>query len=176
MPDETDQPLEGLVDQLEQIASTLGYLLVAQSKTTRLAANDADGPPKLVKELAAVERLTIAQAWLRAGQIRRSALGDRFAADPAWDMVLSIYIDGALSRKASVTKALAAAAVPPTTALRWATSLEAAGWLKRVPDQRDKRRSFLGLTEFGRSQVEAALDAVAASDRKLGLERIQFSH
>lgn len=117
-----------------------------------------------------LQRLVAAKTWLRASAVRLQALGTAPAADPAWDMLLTIYVDAAAGRHVSVSSACFAASVPATTALRHLSTLEASGWLLREPDRRDHRRKFLHLTEKARGRIEIALDAMAGENRRARLE------
>lgn len=69
----------------------------------------------------------------------------------------------------SVSSTCIAAKVPSTTALRWLTMIEKRGLIGRRPDDYDRRRSFLFLTEDGRGKVEATLDRASESNGKLGI-------
>jgi len=68
-------------------------------------------------------------------------------ADPAWDMLLDLTAARAELKRVSVTSLCIAAAVPPTTALRWIAQMQASGLFRRVEDQADRRRAFIELTE-----------------------------
>lgn len=76
-------------------------------------------------------------------------------ADPAWDILLELYAASLGQRKVPVTALCAAANVPSTTALRWIAALEREGLISRIADQRDRRRSFMELTECGREAMTA---------------------
>jgi DNA-binding MarR family transcriptional regulator len=67
--------------------------------------------------------------------------------EPAWDILLDLYASEAEGKTVNVSSACIAAAVPPTTALRWLTSLEAEGWVQRTPNPDDRRTSTLRLTK-----------------------------
>ena len=79
--------------------------------------------------------------------------GELFA-DPAWDMLLDLTAARAEHIRVSVTSLCIAAAVPPTTALRWISQMVEAGLLERVEDESDKRRAFIALSD-------SAADAMA---------------
>lgn len=85
------------------------------------------------------------------------ANGDLFA-EPAWDLLLDLYIAGTDGRAVSVSSACIAAGVPATTGLRWIGRLDARGLVARTPDPTDARREFLALTPAGRAAMEAVLD------------------
>ncbi|MCY1672268.1 winged helix DNA-binding protein [Novosphingobium sp. SL115] len=80
--------------------------------------------------------------------------------DPAWDILLDMFISYSENKFISVTDATLAGQVPATTALRWLWSLEKAGMIERKPDNSDKRRSFVTLTEAGLSHMRQILQAM----------------
>jgi DNA-binding MarR family transcriptional regulator len=67
--------------------------------------------------------------------------------EPAWDILLDLALANRDYRSVSVTSACIASCVPPTTALRWVSVLEAKGFVERTPDERDARRSYLMVTD-----------------------------
>lgn len=72
---------------------------------------------------------------------RRTAYFDRrLFSDPAWDILLSLYLVECEGRLISVSAACSAAKVPQTTGLRWLRRLEAQGHLLREADRHDARR------------------------------------
>lgn len=81
--------------------------------------------------------------------------------DPAWDILLDVFIAHAKDKLISVTDASLAGQVPVTTALRWVWALEKSGLLERQPDQHDKRRSFVKLTESGLTYMRGVLTAMS---------------
>ena len=79
---------------------------------------------------------------------RRDALfPDGLFADPAWDLLLDLYLAHLNGTSISVTSACIAACVPPTTALRWISKLEKARLVERSSDVLDQRRIYLHLTD-----------------------------
>tara|TARA_Y100000758_G_scaffold292013_1_gene246848 strand:- start:318 stop:710 length:393 start_codon:yes stop_codon:yes gene_type:complete len=82
---------------------------------------------------------------LRARRIRADFLpGDLFA-DPAWDMLLDLLAARLEQERVSVSSLCIAAAVPPTTALRWIRTLTDKGMVQRHADPQDGRRVFISL-------------------------------
>jgi DNA-binding MarR family transcriptional regulator len=67
--------------------------------------------------------------------------------EPAWDILLDLALANRDYRSVSVTSACIASCVPPTTALRWISVLEAKGYVERTPDELDARRSYLMVTD-----------------------------
>ncbi|SER76833.1 MarR family transcriptional regulator [Sphingobium sp. YR768] len=84
---------------------------------------------------------------LRARRIRADFLpGDLFA-DPAWDMLLDLFAARLEQERVSVSSLCIAAAVPPTTALRWIRILTDKGLVERQADPLDGRRVFIALAQ-----------------------------
>ena len=99
--------------------------------------------------------------------IQERRLRDRFFApdlfaDPAWDMLLDLTAARLEEVNVSVSSLCIAAAVPPTTALRWIKSLTEQGLVERVADPDDQRRIFIGLSDEGFARMCAYLGAVDA--------------
>jgi DNA-binding MarR family transcriptional regulator len=72
--------------------------------------------------------------------------GEGLFADPAWDLLLDLYIQTSSHRKISVSSACVAAAVPTTTALRYVSDLIRRGLIERSPHPGDGRSHLLSLT------------------------------
>jgi hypothetical protein len=75
--------------------------------------------------------------------------------EPGWDILLDLYISELMGKKISVTSSCIASCAPTTTALRWLAELEGQGLVSRELDPTDKRRIFVGLTDDGRSRMQA---------------------
>lgn len=74
---------------------------------------------------------------------------DDLFGEPAWDILLDLFIAAKERRRISVTSACIGAAVPPTTALRWIAILESQQLLVREADPGDARRIYVTLTGLG---------------------------
>jgi hypothetical protein len=74
-------------------------------------------------------------------------------ADPAWDMMLDLMAARAEHSKVSVSSLCIAAAVPPTTALRWIKTLTDQGVFVRVADPTDGRRVFIELADTAAANI-----------------------
>ena len=75
-------------------------------------------------------------------------------AEPAWDMLLDLYVQDHLGRMVSIHSLCIAAAVPPTTALRWIGKLVADGLVQRRKSLDDHRVVHVALTDEGRTVME----------------------
>lgn len=85
---------------------------------------------------------------------RDRIFGESLFAEPAWDMFLELYAAELAQQRVSTSKLCDAAAVPPTTALRWIDKLVDSGWLARTRDPLDLRRVFVELTPRARAALE----------------------
>lgn len=82
-------------------------------------------------------------------QLRRSRdlhLDEELFAEPAWDLLLYLYVRTREGRATCVSAATRGAAAPQTTALRWINRLEEEGLIAREGDRHDARRSHVQLT------------------------------
>jgi hypothetical protein len=100
---------------------------------------------------------------LQARRMRDRFLPSDLFADPAWDMMLDLMgarIDG---KTVSVSSLCIAAAVPPTTALRWIAQLTERGIFERRNDPDDARRVFISLSDAAANQLTGWFSAVRHS-------------
>ena len=91
-------------------------------------------------------------------------------ADPAWDILLDLFVAHSDALRISVTSAVIAANVPPTTALRWITLMADRGYLIRVPDPHDRRRVHIELAEDTAVRIKNYLQGLA---KKWGIILLQ---
>ena len=77
--------------------------------------------------------------------------------EPAWDILLDLYIAHAEGKPVSVSSACIGSANPATTALRWLAVLADKGLLVREADAKDQRRIMVRLTERGIAAMERFL-------------------
>jgi CheY-like chemotaxis protein len=85
------------------------------------------------------------RAMIRARRMRTQFFPPELFADPAWDMLLDLLAARLEGRSVAVSSLCIAAAVPPTTALRWIKTLTDLGMFVRVADPDDRRRVFIEL-------------------------------
>jgi len=113
---------------------------------------------------AAIDPQIVRQA-IRARRLRDGFLGEGLFEDPAWDMLLDLYAAHLERQRVSVSSLCIAAAVAPTTALRWIARMTEAGLFQRQPDSTDRRRAFMALSPRSLAGTEAYMNAV----RRAGL-------
>ena len=79
--------------------------------------------------------------------------------EPAWDILLDLFIAHAEGKSVSVSSACIGSAAPATTGLRWLGVLADEGLIERRPDPEDNRRVMVHLTPTGRAAMERYFDA-----------------
>ena len=135
--------------QLRQLSEDVARIARALAA---LSGVDQGGAPPLLAErpgAAPVEMPPVGavRALLRARRLRDQFFDPELFADPAWDMLLDLLIARIEHRHVAVSSLCIAAAVPPTTALRWIKRLTDEGVFVRTADPRDGRRVFIGLSD-----------------------------
>jgi DNA-binding MarR family transcriptional regulator len=101
--------------------------------------------PQVVKRAAAA---------LKARQLRGSIFGSAIFGEPAWDMLIALYITQSEGRAVTVSGLAEWTQCPQTTALRWLNTLEAKGLIGRTAHPTDKRMHLVDLTGSGREALE----------------------
>lgn len=91
--------------------------------------------------------LHLIHAMVRARRLRDDHFPDDLFADPAWDILLDLMAARLERKPVTVSSLCIAAAVPPTTALRWISVLTERGLLVRVADNADRRRVYVELSD-----------------------------
>jgi DNA-binding MarR family transcriptional regulator len=85
-----------------------------------------------------------ARQLLGLRRLREEMLGGNLFADPAWDLLLHLYVESAAGNQVAISGLCSAAKVRPTTGLRWINLLVDAGLLEKSDDPEDARRVFVG--------------------------------
>ena len=119
-------------DDLNALAETL------RDAAERLAAASEPRPPL---NAAGYARLILAARRRISGFID----ADLFA-DPARDILLDLFVAAEEGMRISISSCCIAAAVPPTTALRWIRMLKNRGLVLESVDPADGRRKWLSLS------------------------------
>lgn len=160
--------LQRLADDVQRIAQTLADLVGNEQSAPLRGGRDvligfrADpggyGAPKSAVTVADV------RAIIRLRRLRDRFFRSDLFADPAWDMLLDLMAARLERVRVAVSSLCIAAAVPPTTALRWIKTMSDNGMFIRVADPEDGRRVFIELSDGAASAMAAYLSAAKASD------------
>ena len=80
--------------------------------------------------------------------------------EPAWDILLDLYIAHGEGKQVSVSSACIGSAAPATTGLRWLSVLADQGLVVRENDPEDHRRVLVRLTRAGLAAMDRFFEAV----------------
>ncbi|OYX90713.1 MAG: MarR family transcriptional regulator [Novosphingobium sp. 35-62-5] len=156
----------------DQLRTKARRLIAAANELLAIAheleASDGDGR---TDDFAATHSVKDSPVWAevaRATYRDRRRRTDLFAdpalfGEPAWDILLDLFIAAKERKRLPVTSACIGAHVPPTTALRWLRILEARGLVEREDDGRDGRRTFVCLTFRGLAAMDQTLEMLGRS-------------
>lgn len=154
--------LQALAMELARLAEQLGRITsedddahdahdAPDALADRSMAYHAEGPadhvpavppdPQQIRHLISLRRL------------RERFFSPELFADPAWDILLDLAAARLERRSVSVSSLCIAAAVPPTTALRWIRLMTDQQLLERRADSLDARRMFVDLSDAAFDQV-----------------------
>ena len=92
---------------------------------------------------------------------RRERLFGPIFGEPAWDILLDLFVMEAKGRRVPVSSACIASGVSHSTALRQIDELVRRNLVMRERDEIDKRRTYLRLTEAGIRKLALALEQFA---------------
>jgi len=153
-----------LNEEVARIAATLARLTQSEprnpasamvsDRTTPYRASSGDTPPITAVELRQI---------IRTRRMRGQYFGNDLFEDPAWDMLLDLYAAHLENTQVSVSSLCIAAAVAPTTALRWIARMSDAGLFERHPDPFDRRRAYMALSAKAREGMAAYFAAAKRS-------------
>ena len=107
-----------------------------------------------------IDPVTIARRICRLRRRRdllMGALAEGLFGEPAWDMLIDLYVGQREGRAVSASDLCIAAAVPIATALRHIHALKDRGLIERYADPAGGSRIFVRLTEAALNAVEAVL-------------------
>ena len=89
----------------------------------------------------------------RARRSRERYFDRTLLGEPAWDIMIDLFIQQSSGKTVSVTSAAIASQVPVTTALRHLAMLQKAGLVERMRSAADARVKLLRLTKEGDTRI-----------------------
>ena len=93
-------------------------------------------------------------------RLRERYFDSQLFGEPAWDILLLLYIADQSSERLTATRLGELIHVPPTSVARWLNHLEAAQFIERQAHPTDRRIIFLKLLEKGRAQLDSYLGSI----------------
>lgn len=158
--------LLSLASELEDVAARGRQ----SANGTAGSAADFHGEPGSLLE-DDVRWLRCARRTYRNRRSRAALFGDEsLFGEPAWDLLLDLFIAAKERKRVPVTSACIGAAVPTTTALRWLALLEERGHVLREADPDDARRIFVRLSADAYARMVRYFVRAAASDAEDGAD------
>lgn len=133
-------------EQLQQIGLVIDQF--RRDETMRAKADDDRGADEL---------LAIAKSIYDLRRLRDDAFDAGLFSDPAWDILLSLFIAGEEGREVNVTGVCIASAASPTTALRHISKLVSAKLVTRVRSEGVGQPVRVALSPIGREQIVGIL-------------------
>jgi hypothetical protein len=128
------------------------------------------GDPAAARTVEEADDLALAAFAENLYQERRRRtrfLPEHLFAEPAWDILLDLFVNGVRNRAISITSACIAGGIPATTGLRWLGVLEKEGLLVRETSGGDARVTWVRLSQDGmnimRSYIGEACGQPAAA-------------
>lgn len=101
--------------------------------------------------------VSVARRHYKQRRIRDRSLGEHLFRDPAWDILLDLYVAEAEGKPISVGSACGAAGLSTATGLRWLAKLEKEALIERTPAGSDGRTIYVTLTTQGRDKMTGLL-------------------
>ena len=150
---------------LNPLADELMAIAVRLRDAASVAPNGGDSadPPKSRPVRTGPNHLALAR---KAYALRRKRAAifnnpDLFG-EPAWDILLDLYIAHAERKPVSVSSACIGSAAPATTGLRWLGVLADEGLVLRENDPEDNRRVMVRLSSAGVTAMAQFFETVEA--------------
>ena len=128
------------------VSEPIGFAIASSAPAANLSRSTISGPE--LREMIKMRR------------VRDQYFDHSLFADPAWDILLDLLAARLEGKKVSVSSLCIAAAVPPTTVLRWLTGMTESGLLVRHHDPSDARRMFIALSDDSTAKLTAYFDEV----------------
>jgi len=156
-------PVDINVDEIREIAARLA-MLADLSTGNRTATPSSQLRPT---DISACEN-QLAAAAARVYRLRRSRarhFPEGIFGEPAWDILLDLFVHHAAHKRVSITSACIASAVAPTTGLRWIKVLEHLDLIRRSASTGDRRVNYLELTSAGYLAIGRHLHAMLHEPR-----------
>ena len=131
---------------------------MAESSEDRVDAGSKRSPSRNPFKVHPARLLALATAISKSRKARCELFGTDLFADPAWDILLGLYIAELKGTRISTTSLCSQASVPQTTGLRWLGHLQKAGLVSGVSCEHDGRVQWRSLTPKGSRLMREYLD------------------
>jgi len=158
--------------ELSQLTDTVRVLVRRLREQPHLPPAPAMSPagPRTEAELL--------QSLVRMQEMRARTFGESVTGEPSWEMLTELMLAKLSGRRVSVTSVCLASKARVTTALRRLEELVDQGFVLRIPDPRDRRRTNLQISEEGERRMRAFLAEMSRMQAAEGASpsRATFRH
>ncbi|AYJ85808.1 hypothetical protein D3Y57_07250 [Sphingomonas paeninsulae] len=110
-----------------------------------------------------VNYANLAERIYRARRDRERVFDDSIFADPAWDLLLDLFIRSERNEQVSISSACHASSVPEATALRYLKVLTEKKYVERISHPNDRRSTTLRMTPLGTNLMTEWLEHFRAN-------------
>lgn len=157
----TDQTVVALIkdlsDKLSAVAAEFSGRAEQVSQDSATAGNvTADKSAGQIQS----DRLATVRGLIDQRRLRRRFLPEELFHEPAWDMLLGLYLAWHDGRVMNVKTLVGTSDAPVTTSQRWIDHLAKLGLVTRVVDPVDRRRIEVTLSQTGLASIDAYLSAL----------------
>jgi DNA-binding MarR family transcriptional regulator len=154
-----------MVEQVGQdpVVALVKDLTAKLSAVAAEFASRADQVPGTEPVAYQQDTVALARRLIAERQMRRRFLPADLFHEPAWDMMLALYVARAEDRVMNVKTLVASADAPVTTSQRWIDHLAKLRLVDRITDPADRRRIEVSLSLSGAEAIEGYLSALDTS-------------
>lgn len=149
---------EAVVSLIRDLTARLSA--VAEEFSGRVERVDAPEATPSATASVPVSLAQKARTLVDQRRLRRRSLPAELFHEPAWDMLLALYIAHDEGRVLNVKSLVACADAPVTTSQRWIEHLHKLRLVTRVVDTIDRRRLEVSLSQNGVEAMETYLSAL----------------
>ncbi len=151
---------EAIVGVIKDLGSKLAALAEDfDTRASSLVRRQSADPEDALDEDALADR---AREMMAQRRLRRHYLPAELFHEPAWDMLVALFVSHRDDQPMNIKSLVAMADAPVTTSQRWIEHLHKLKLIDRVIDPTDRRRVEVSLSHGGYEAVKAYLQAVAA--------------
>lgn len=122
-------------------------------------------PAKPAEGIASVDALHLAKDLKAMRLIRNSMFTADLFGEPAWDMLLALFIARSEQYRLKISDLTLESNVPATTALRWIETLVKENLARKVANPRDARSTFIEMTDQAFEQLTHAFDRMLSRSK-----------
>jgi hypothetical protein len=139
--------LKSIASELVGISKDIGAEVLGLDSAAFMLISADDARPATAHNDARLAEY--AERLYKERRRRSRYLPGHLFAEPAWDILLDLFINAVRDRAISITSACIAGGIPATTGLRWLGVLEKEGLLVRGTSEEDARVTWVQLSTYG---------------------------